>query len=81
MSPEVQITIVLDNLSMHQSAKTDQRVGEWAAANNVEFAYAPAYLSCLNRIEANSRRWGQFALGGHPPLQLRRASSTIRRHI
>ena len=32
--------------------KLDSRVGEWAAANNVELAYTPTYSSWLNRIEA-----------------------------
>ena len=52
--PEVRIAIVLDNFSPHLSTKTDRRVGEWAAANNVELAYMPTYASWLNRIEASS---------------------------
>jgi transposase len=39
--PEVRIAIVMDNYSPHLSTKVDQRVGEWAAANNVELAYVP----------------------------------------
>jgi hypothetical protein len=35
----VRIGIVLDNFSPHLSTKKDRRVGEWAAANNVELAY------------------------------------------
>jgi hypothetical protein len=42
----------LDNYSPHLSTKRDQRVGEWAEANNVEFALVPANASWLNRIEA-----------------------------
>ncbi len=53
---EVRIGIVLDNFSPHLSTKKDQRVGEWAAANNVELAYTPTYSSWLNRIEASSKR-------------------------
>ena len=49
--PEVRIAIVLDNFSPHRSTKTDNRVGLWAAANNVELAYTPTYSSWLNRIE------------------------------
>jgi hypothetical protein len=30
----------------------DTRVGDWAAANNVEFAHTPTNSSWLNRIEA-----------------------------
>ncbi|MCX5316418.1 hypothetical protein OHA03_37745 [Streptomyces sp. NBC_00154] len=39
--PEVRIAIVLDNFSPHLTTKKDTRVGDWAAANNVEFAYTP----------------------------------------
>ena len=42
--PEVRIAIVLDNFSPHLSTKKDHRVGEWAAANNVELAYTPHYV-------------------------------------
>lgn len=34
--PEVRIAIVSDNFSPHLSTRKDQRVGEWAGANNVE---------------------------------------------
>ena len=43
---------MLDNFSPHRSTKKDSRVGDWAEANNVEFAYVPFYGSWLNRIEA-----------------------------
>jgi hypothetical protein len=43
--PEVRIAIVLDNFSPHRTTKTDGRVGDWAAANNVELAYVPFYAS------------------------------------
>jgi transposase len=49
---EVRIALVLDNFSPHRSTKTDRRVGDWAAKNNVELAYVPFYGSWLNRIEA-----------------------------
>ncbi len=39
--PEVRIAIVMDNFSPHLSTTKDPRVGEWAAANNVELAYVP----------------------------------------
>ena len=39
----VRIAIVCDNFSPHLTTKTDSRVGEWAAANNVELAYTPTY--------------------------------------
>jgi transposase len=44
--------LTTDNFSPHRSTKTDRRVGNWAAANNVELAYVPCYGSWLNRIEA-----------------------------
>ncbi|MEH0822411.1 MULTISPECIES: IS630 family transposase [unclassified Micromonospora] len=50
--PQTRIAIVLDNYSPHLSTKKDTRVGDWAAANNVEFAYTPTNSSWLNRIEA-----------------------------
>nr|WP_246102573.1 hypothetical protein [Streptomyces piniterrae] len=34
------------------TTKKCQRVGTWAAANNVEIAYTPTNSSWLNRIEA-----------------------------
>ena len=45
--PEVRIAIVLDNFSPHLSTVKDPRVGDWAAANNVELAYVPFYASWL----------------------------------
>ncbi|MDF6066833.1 hypothetical protein H8R03_33605 [Streptomyces sp. JH010] len=41
-----------DNFSPHLTTKRCQRVGIWAAANNVEIAYTPTNSSWLNRIEA-----------------------------
>ena len=66
--PEVRIAIVLDNFSPHLSTKKDPRVGDWAAANNVELAYVPFYASWLNRIEAQFQALRYFALDGtdHP---------------
>jgi len=40
---------VLNNFSPHLSTTSDPRVGDWAAANNVELAYVPFYDSWLNR--------------------------------
>ncbi len=50
--PTVRIAIVCDNFSPHLTTKKCQRVGAWAAANNVEIAYTPTDSSWLNRIEA-----------------------------
>ena len=62
------IAIVLDNFSPHLSTAKDARVGDWAAANNVELAYVPFYGSWLNRIEAQFTALRYFALNGtdHP---------------
>ena len=55
---------MLDNFSPHLSTKIDQRVGQCAAANNVELAYTPTYTSWLNRIEAQFQALRYFALDG-----------------
>jgi DDE superfamily endonuclease len=64
----VRIAIVCDNLSPYLLAKTDTRVRDWAAANNVELAYVPFYGSWLNRTEAKFAALRYFALAGtdHP---------------
>ena len=79
--PDVRIAIVLDNFSPHLSTKKDQRVGDWAAVNNVELAYVPFYASWLNRIEAQFQALRYFALDGtdHPSHEAQ--SRMIRRYI
>jgi transposase len=79
--PDVRIGIVLDNFSPHLSTKTDQRVGEWAAANNVELAYTPTYSSWLNRIEAQFQALRYFTLDGTDHASHREQASMIRRYI
>jgi transposase len=78
---ELRIAIVLDNFSPHLSTKTDRRVGEWAAANNVELAYVPFYGSWLNRIEAQFTALRYFALDGTDHQSHREQASMIRRYI
>ena len=79
--PEVRIAIVMDNFSPHLSTTKDQRVGRWAAANNVELAYTPHYASWLNRIEAQFQALRYFALDGTDhPTHLEQARM-IRRYI
>jgi len=78
---EVRVAIVLDNFSPHLSTKTDSRVGEWAAANNVELAYVPFYGSWLNRIEAQFTALRYFALDGTDHDSHREQASMIRRYI
>ena len=79
--PETRIAIVLDNFSPHLSTKADQRVGEWAAANNVELAYTPTYSSWLNRIEAQFQALRYFTLDGTDHNSHQEQASMIRRYI
>ncbi|HET6873870.1 MAG TPA: IS630 family transposase [Acidimicrobiales bacterium] len=79
--PEVRIAIVLDNFSPHLSTKKDSRVGEWAAANNVELAYVPFNASWLNRIEAQFAALRYFCLDGTDHASHREQASMIRRYI
>ena len=78
---EVRIAIVLDNFSPHLSTKTDRRVGDWAAANNVELAYVPFYGSWLNRIEAQFTALRYFALDGTDHSSHAEQALMIRRYI
>ncbi len=78
---QVRIAIVLDNFSPHLSTKTDTRVGDWAAANNVELAYVPFYASWLNRIEAQFTALRYFALDGTDHNSHAEQASMIRRYI
>ncbi len=78
---QVRIAIVLDNFSPHLSTKTDARVGQWAAENNVELAYVPFYGSWLNRIEAQFTALRYFALDGTDHGTHREQASMIRRYI
>jgi|tagenome__1003787_1003787.scaffolds.fasta_scaffold20854853_4 hypothetical protein len=75
------IAIVLDNFSPHLSTKTDDRVGEWAAANNVELAYVPFHGSWLNRIEAQFTALRYFALDGTDHESHHERASMIRRYV
>jgi transposase len=79
--PEVRIAIVLDNFAPHLSTKKDQRVGEWAEANNVELAYVPFYASWLNRIEAQFTALRYFALDGTDHDSHAEQARMIRRYI
>jgi transposase len=79
--PQVRIAIVLDNWSPHRSTTKDSRVGDWAAANNVEFAYVPFYASWLNRIEAKFTALRYFALDGTDLHSHEEQGRMIRRYI
>ena len=79
--PNIRIAIVLDNFSPQLSTKKDTRVGDWAAANNVEFAYTPTNSSWLNRIEAQFTALRYFALDGTDHASHKEQGSIIRRYI
>jgi transposase len=79
--PEVRLAIVCDNFSPHLSTRRDARVGTWATANNVEFAYTPTNSSWLNRIEAQFTALRYFALDGTDHASHQEQASMIRRYI
>jgi transposase len=78
---EVRIAIVMDNFSPHLATKKDSRVGDWAAANNVELAYVPTNASFLNRIECHFTALRHFALNGTDHRNHDEQNSMIRRYI
>ncbi|WSC92533.1 transposase [Streptomyces sp. NBC_01754] len=78
---EVRIAIVRDNFSPHLTTKRCQRVGTWAAANNVEIAYTPTSSSWLNRIEAQFTALRYFTLDGTDHADHKEQGSMIRRYI
>jgi len=80
-APGVRIGIVLDNASAHLSTRTDARVGDWAAANNVELAYTPTNASHLNRIEPQFTGLRYFALDGTDHRSHAEQGLMIRRYI
>jgi transposase len=79
--PGVRLGIVLDNFSPHLSTRSDRRVADWAAANNVELAYVPTNASWLNRIEAQFQALRYFALDGTDHTSHHQQASMIRRYI
>ena len=78
---QMRLAIVCDNFSPHLSTRTDDRVGRWAAANNVEIAYTPFYGSWLNRIEAQFTALRYFTLDGTDHELHREQARMIRRYI
>jgi len=79
--PGVRLGIVLDNFSPHRSTRTDRRVADWAAANNVELAYVPTNACWLNRIEAQFQALGYFTLAGTDHASHQQQAAMIRRYI
>jgi transposase len=78
---KVRIAIICDNFSPHLTTKKWQRVGTWAAANNVEIAYTPTDSSWLNRIEAQFTALRYFTLDGADHATHKKQGSMIRRYI
>ncbi|WP_445396370.1 IS630 family transposase [Streptomyces sp. LE64] len=78
---DVRIAIVCDNYSPHLTTKRCQRLGAWAAANNVEIVYTPTNSSWLNRIEAQFTALRYFALDGTDHPSHKAQGSMIRRYI
>ncbi|MFK4596382.1 hypothetical protein RKD30_003049 [Streptomyces pristinaespiralis] len=72
---------VRHNYSPHLTTKRYQRVGTWAAANNVEIAYTLANSSWLNRIEAQFTTLRYFTLDGTDHAGHKEQGSMIRRYI
>ena len=79
--PGVRLGLVLDNYSPHLSTRDDPRIGQWAAANNVELAYVPTNASWLNRIEAQFTALRYFTLDGTDHPSHGQQASMIRRYI
>lgn len=77
----MRIAIICDNYSPHLTTKRCQRVGTWAAANNVEIAYTPTNSSWLKRIEAQFTALRYFALDGTDHVSHTEQGSMIRRYI
>jgi hypothetical protein len=63
------------------STAKDGRVGEWAEANNIEFAYVPTNASFLNRIECHFTALRYFALNGTDHRSHEEQNSMIRRYL
>jgi transposase len=79
--PSARIAIICDNFSPHLTTRKDNRVGQWAAADNAEIAYTPTNSSWLNRIEAQFTALRYFALDGTDHATHEEQGSMIRRYI
>ena len=79
--PSTRIAIICDNFSPHLTTAKDARVGNWAAASNVEIAYTPTNSSWLNRIEAQFAALRYFTLDGTDHASHKEQGSMIRRYI
>jgi hypothetical protein len=71
--PGVRLGVVLDNFSPHLSTRTDRRVADWAAANNVELAYVPHQRVLAEPDRGAVPRAALLHPRGHRPRQPSRA--------
>jgi transposase len=78
---DVPIAIVCDNFSPHLTTRKDKRVGQWAAASNVEIACTPTNSSWMNRLECQFTALRDFTLNGTDHATHREQGSMIRRYI
>ncbi len=69
------------NGSTLRAGSVGERVGAWAAATNVEIAYAPTCSGGLNRIEAQFTALRYFALDVTDHRNHRALASMIRHYI
>jgi len=72
--PDVRIAIVCDNSSPHLSTRVDQRVGDWAAANNVAARLHPDELLVAQPHRSPVHRAARLRPGRHRPPQPQRAT-------
>jgi hypothetical protein len=75
------IAIVCDNFSPHLSTRKDKRVGQRAAASNVEIACTPTNSSWMNRLECQFTALREFTLNGTDHATHHEQGSMIRRYI
>jgi hypothetical protein len=73
--------MVMDNFSPYLSTKRENRVGDWAKANNVELRTCRPNASWMNRIEAQFQVLRYFALDGTDHRSHEEQNSMIRRYI
>jgi hypothetical protein len=80
--PERQrLAIILDNFSPHLTTKTDTRVGDYAAAHNIELVYVPFNARLAGPGRGAIHRLRYFALDGTDHATHREQGRAIRRYI
>ena len=77
----VRIAIICDNFSPHLSTQKDQRVGEWAAINNVEFGLCAVLRVMAQPDRGPVHRAALLRAGRHRSRQSQEQASMIRQYI